>query len=434
MHARPIHARPWWVATVSGMASYIDAAAITGFSTSLVILRSSLGLDEWQVGAAAAALTLSIAVGALVGGRLGDRLGRRPVFTATMALVIVGVIVLILAPNFGMIVLGAILLGCATGADLPVSLSTIAEAATDHNRGRMLGLSNLLWIVGIVANTVLASIVGDWGRLGAQLLFAHIGIVALLVLMGRLTIPESASWQAARAERTAGVATIRADRARVNDLLRTPYIVPFLALVVFYALTNLVANTNGQFGTYIVVTYGGATVGQAALIALPLVPVAVLSYLWFMKIADGQRRFLYFQIGALLMITAVLVVILAGMSLITYAISTLLAAVGGAFAFEGIMKVWTQESFPTLLRSTAQGAIISVARFAAAGLAVVTPAVLAGAGVTVTYVLLLVFSVGGLGTAWVVFRKHRGSAAIDTEASADTDAAAPAPVTGTVAP
>ncbi|MAY50715.1 MAG: MFS transporter [Microbacterium sp.] len=421
MSSRPLHTRPWWVAIVSGMASYIDAAAITGFSTSMVVLQKDLSLEQWQVGVAAGALTLSIAFGALVGGRLGDRFGRRPVFTATMLLIIAAVIALLVAPSFSAVLVGAVLLGIGTGADLPVSLSTIAEAATDRNRGRLLGFSNLLWIIGIVVNTVLASIVGDWGRAGAQILFAHIGIVAALVLIGRLTIPESTSWKEARAERSAGVATIRADRARVRDLLRPPYIVPFLALLAFYGFTNLVANTSGQFGTYIVVTYGGATVGQAALIALPMVPIAVLSYLWFMKIADGPRRFLYFQIGAILMISSKLIVVVAGLNLVTYATSALLAAVGGAFAFEGIMKVWTQESFPTLLRSTAQGAIIAVGRFAAAGLAVITPLILES-GVTVMYTLLTVFNVIGLACAWFVFRRRSSTQVFDEEAGRDPEA------------
>lgn len=418
MAANPLHSRPWWVASVSGMASYIDSAAITGFSTSIVILRAELGLEEWQVGAAAAALTLSIAIGALVGGRLGDRFGRRPVFTATMILIIGAAAALMLAPSFGVVIAGAVLLGFATGADLPVSLATIAEAATDDNRGRLLGFSNLLWIFGIVANTLLASLVGDWGRPGAQVLFGHIGVVALVVLLGRLTIPESTSWTAARNERRAGITTVRADRARFTDLLRRPYLSPFLALMAFYALTGLVANTSGQFGTYILVTYGGATVGQAALVALPMVPVAVLGYLWFMKIADGPRRFLYFQIGAALMIVSKLVVVFAGLNIVTYAVGALLAALGGAFAFEGIMKVWTQESFPTLLRSTAQGTIISLGRFSAAALAAITPLLLQS-GVTTFFLLLTTFNVVGLGVAWVVFRRRQGSPVFETEGAAE---------------
>jgi inositol transporter-like SP family MFS transporter len=45
-------------------------------------------------------------------------------------------------------------------------------------------------------------------------------------------------------------------------------------------------------------------------------------------------------------------------------------------AFERIMKVWTQESFPTMLRSTAEGSVIAVARISSALVASVTPALL----------------------------------------------------------
>ena len=289
---------PWWVGVVSGMASYIDAAAITGFSAALVIFDADLGLDAAQVGIAAGALTLSIAVGALVGGRLGDRFGRRPVFTVTMVIILVAVALLILAPGYTVILVGAVLLGLGTGADLPVSLSTISEAADDSNRGRLLGFSNLLWALGVIVNVILVGVVGDLGRLGAQIIFLHIGIVSLLILIGRLTIPESESWRSAQRERSLGIHTVRAERAGVRSLFRSPYAVPFAGLLVFYSLTNMVANTNGQYGNFILVNYGGATLSESSLIVLPAVPIILLGFLWFMKIADTPRRFVYFTIGA----------------------------------------------------------------------------------------------------------------------------------------
>lgn len=61
-----------------------------------------------------------------------------------------------------------------------------------------------------------------------------------------------------------------------------------------------------------------------------------------------------------------LVIALFGVNATTYIVSIVFTVVGTAFAFEGIMKVWAQKSFPTLLRATAQGIIIAVARFFAA--------------------------------------------------------------------
>ncbi|WP_246852765.1 MFS transporter [Naasia sp. SYSU D00948] len=405
------------------MASYIDAAAIVSLGTALVIYQDALGLAPGEVGAASAALTFGIAVGALVGGKLGDRFGRRPIFTVTMVLITLAACTLVFADSFALIFAAALVLGLATGADLPVSLSTISEAADDTNRGKLVGFSNLLWMVGMIVSLVAGGVLAGMGRFGGQALFVHIGVVAMLVMVARLTIPESAEWLAARDERRAGVTTIRADRTRVVELLRGPYRAPFLGLLVFYALTNLAANTGGQFGAYLLVNVGGVDLQAATLIGLPLIPLGIVGYLWFMKIADSPKRFTYFTVGAVCWVLAQLVPAVFGITLATSLISGVIGIVGTSFAFEGIMKVWTQEQFPTLLRTTAQGAIIAVARFLAAILASVTPLLVAFSP-TLFYVFLATVIAVGCATAWMVFRRRDRHSEFDTEVLADPQAAA----------
>jgi len=408
---------PWRVGVIAGMASYIDAAAIVGFSTAMVIYQDALGLTPEQVGLASGALTLGIAVGAVTGGRLGDRFGRRPVFTATMIAIIIGAVALVLADSFQLVVVGAILLGVATGADLPVSLSTISEAADDSNRGKILSFSNLLWLVGSVASAVIGVGVGGLGRLGGQVLFTHIAVVAAVVMIARLGLPESESWKAARKERRAGASTVRATRSGVRELLRQPYLTPFLGLVVFYGFTNLAANTGGQFGTYLLVNFAGADIATATLIGLPVLPLAVIGIIWFMKIADSPKRFTYFTVGAVLWVVGLMIPVVFGYSLLTSLIAGIVIVGGSVFAFEAIMKIWTQEQFPTLLRTTAQGAIIAVARLLAAILAAVTPSIAGAGGPSLLYGLLALFAAIGVITAYAVFKTRDRHSEFDTEAA-----------------
>lgn len=423
---RPPRSRAWWIATVCGMASYIDASALIGFGTAIVILQAVLGLTPLEVGLSSGVLTFGVAIGALVGGRLGDRFGRRPVFLATMALILAASVGLILAPGFPVIVVSALVLGLGVGADLPVSLSTISEAAAESNRGRLIAFSNLLWILGVVMTILVGAVVGGLGQLGATLIFAHVGVVTLMVLIARLTIPESEAWKAAAAERRAGTHTVRAERAKVRDLLKVPYAVPFLALVVFYALTNLTSNTAGQYNVYLLVNYANVPVELATLLSLPGLPVTILLFLWFMKVADKPYRFRYFTVGAICMVLAPLVYAVFGIGIVTFYVNALLSSVGAAFAFEGIMKIWTQTSFPTLLRTTAQGTIIAVARFAAAGLAGVTPLLLA-LGPSAFYGILAALSFVGLLWAWIVFRTRDRHSEFDVEADIEPNDATDTP-------
>jgi len=407
---------PWRVGVIAGMASYIDAAAIVGFSTAMVIYQDALGLTPEQIGLASGALTLGIAIGAVTGGRLGDRFGRRPIFTATMFAIIVGAVILIFADSFQLVILGAVILGLATGADLPVSLSTISEAADDSNRGKILSLSNLLWLLGSIVSAAIGVVVGEMGRIGGQVLFSHIAGVAIIVMIARLGVPESESWKIARDERRAGITTVRAARSGVRELLRQPYLTPFLGLVVFYAFTNLAANTGGQFGTYLLVNFTDVSIATAALVGLPVLPLAVIGIIWFMRIADSPRRFTYFTAGAVLWIVGLLIPVVFGYSFLTSFISGIVVLGGSVFAFEAIMKIWTQEQFPTLLRTTAQGAIIAVARLLAAILAAFTPSI-AALGPSLLYGVLAFFATIGLVTAWIVFRTRDRHSEFDTEAA-----------------
>jgi len=410
----------WWVGIVAGMASYIDSAAIVANGIALVIYQAAIGITPNQIGILSAALTVCVAIGAFVGGRAGDRFGRRSVFIITMVLIIVGSALNTFSNSFSPLLAGVVLVGLGIGADLPVSLASIAEAASDRNRGKILILSNILWMVGIVASVVIASIAGGMGRFGGQLLFGQVGVVAFIVMLGRLTIPESRSWLAARAEEGAGIRTTRSQHTSLRELVFGPYRKPFLALLVFYTLTSFAANTSGNFNTFIAVNLAGSSVEQFNRIALVVLPFGALLSILFMRVVDTPHRMTFYVGGGVVMVASALVFTAFGFSLGTLVANLTLAAIGGTFAFEGIMKVWAQESFPTMLRSSAQGSIIAIARGSSAVLAIGTPALLVSHGRAFYAVLGLVTAIG-LAVAWSVFSRRVGTE-FDREAAIESEA------------
>lgn len=416
--------RPRWTAFVCGMASYIDAGIIVTWSVVLVIYQQVTGLTPAEFGILSGLLTFGIAVGALVGGRLGDRFGRRPVFAVTMAIVAIAVVGMMFSTSFPAYVICTAAVGLAAGADLPVSLATVAEAASDKSRGKLLGFSQVLWLVGAVVPGIAASVVGNMGQLGAQILLVHLAIVSVLVLVARMTIPESRVWLAARrASQDHAVVDVPA-RVGIATLLRGQYLVPFVALLVFYGLGNAVFNVLGQFGSYLLVNVADMDVAGASLLGLATLPIVLVAALLFMKAADGKNRFRYFTLGAIAFTAAQLIPILFGFSTVTYLASTVVTSFAAAFAGEAIMKVWTQRSFPSLVRTTAQGVIIAVGRFTAAGLAVVAPLLIA-VDVRLLYAVTLVLAGVSGAVAWLAFRRRDShdefaveAARLETEAGA----------------
>src|SRR6478609_4858969 len=205
---------PWYIAVVAGMASYLDAATIVSSGNALVMYQEPLAISGDQIGVLSFSLTLGIAIGAVTGGRLGDRFGRKPVFSVTMIGIVIAMACNTFATGFPMLLVGAILGGLSTGADLPVSIATISEAGNDSNRGKLVSFSQVLWTMGIVVPLALTAIIGGMGHTGGQIIFASVGVVALIVLVARIALPESPVWLAARDERRRGMHTERAEHVR----------------------------------------------------------------------------------------------------------------------------------------------------------------------------------------------------------------------------
>ena len=154
-------------------------------------------------------------------------------------------------------------------------------------------------------------------------------------------------------------------------------------------------------------------------------PLGALLSIVSMRVVDTPLRMKSFAFGAVAMVAAVLVPAVAGFSMTTLVINLTLAVIGGTFAFEGMLKVWAQESFPTMLRSSAQGSIIAIARIASAALAVGTPALLLSHS-REFYFTLAGLSVVGLLVAWVHFSR-KASTEFDREALIEPSSLPPQP-------
>lgn len=407
LSARPAP-NPWWVGFVCGMATFVDAAATTGIGVALVLFQSFVpgtpGLTPDQVGLLTGVLTAGVAIGSLVGGRLADRFGRRRIFLVTMSLIVLGSLTPFFGVSFGLLLPGIALIGLGVGADLPAALASISEAATDRNRGKILVFSNLLGGFGILLAVLIGINFGQLGEVGGRIMFGAFGGVGLVVLALRLTIPESADWIAARDERRNGVQTVRAERGRLRDFGRPQYRRPFVTLLVYYTLASIAISVAGSFGTFVAVNVAGIPVNEYQGWTLLAMPAAILGAVWFMAVADTRFRMSYYVIGAIAVVVANLVPVVFGFTLPALIVSVVVTTFAGAFCFETIMKVWTQESFPTMLRSTAQGTVYAVARFATAAFNVVTPALLL-LNPSAVYVAVSVVAAAGFLIGWIGFRR-----------------------------
>jgi inositol transporter-like SP family MFS transporter len=314
-------------------------------------------------------------------------------------------------------------LGLGVGGDLPVSLATIAEAAKDSNRGKMLVFTQVMWIAASLTTVLLTTATGGLGRLSGQILYGMIVVVAVIGLALRLTVPESPLWLQARDDRRRGIHTARADEGRVRDLLRAPYRRPFIVLSLFYALL-LSASTILGFTTYVGVNVAGLEISEIIPYSILLFPLAFVALFLFMKYVDTRFRMPLLLVGGAMFVAGLLIPVFFGFTLVTILAALLISSIGQTSAGEPLTRVWSNEAFPTILRSTAQGFVFTFGRLVGAGVTAVIPALIAF-NPPVAYVGSAVVAALGVLIGWIGFRKGRIANEFDHERHLAAETASP---------
>ena len=170
----------WKKTIIAAMTSYIDAGSIVAGAAGLSLWQAYLGMDGVQMGllAALSSNAASAAVGALIGGRLCDLYGRKFVYTYDLLVYMIGMLLIVFATNFPMLLGGYIIVGLGVGADVVASWTLIAEQAPAKDRAKHCGTAQFAWALGPAVVLAVSAYVNTWGLIGNRLVFAHLILVA----------------------------------------------------------------------------------------------------------------------------------------------------------------------------------------------------------------------------------------------------------------
>lgn len=373
------------LALAAGLGSMLGSGAIVGLSATIGVWANGFGLTEGQVGVVSASLTFAIAAGSLLAGQLTKIFGLYRAFNWLNLLYAIGALSIILAPNFSILLVGAIIMGMASGADLPISLTVVSTDSPDEKTGASLVSSTqIFWQIGVfisyVGSFVLSSVSG---LLGARLLYGVLFIFAAITWIWRSTSPTFAKFHLEALDNVS-TSNIEKDSVSIRNVFQgvngKRYLGVFVAILVFYVAWNLLANTWGQFQTY-ALTNAGASQAQATGLGIILNVISLITTMIFSSLAAGKYRNIAFFIGILVQFGAMIGMATLGgdSSFIALAITIAFYNFGNPLAGEAIYKVWTQESFPVEMRASLQGFINGFSRLAAGLFAFVTPYLVAPA-------------------------------------------------------
>jgi MFS transporter, putative metabolite transport protein len=200
----PLSRTQWLVWILAATGKFLEGVIVFIGGLLLPLLEQQFAIGPLQRAAVVAASLFGILVGSLAFGGLADRWGRRPVFSAEMVLLLLGLLLAGLSPDAGWLIAGLLIVGLALGADYPTAHLVIAESIPAPLRGRLVLGAFGFQALGVVSGTALAALLLGLAPASAlpawRLFYLLLILPVALLAAARLPLPESSHWLLSRGD------------------------------------------------------------------------------------------------------------------------------------------------------------------------------------------------------------------------------------------
>lgn len=353
---------------------FLDGYVLVIIGIALEQLTPKLQLDANWIGLVGAATLVGLFIGTSLFGYIADRLGRRLMFIIDIvAIGVISAATMFVSSPLELVIL-RFLIGIVIGADYPIATSMIAEFSSTRQRAFTMGFIAAMWYIGATAadlvGYLLYDVVDGWRwMLGSAL------IPCLVILLGRVDLPESPRWLIRKGRHVECQALMiklfgqpvtfdheEVQETRYSQLFTRRHLTSILFVAVIWTCQVIPMFAIYTFGPQIITQLGLDQGKQAVLgnviISLFFMIGCIPAMFWLNSI--GRRPLL---IGSF----AIMTLALAVLGLVPQPGILLIVAAFALYAFfsggPGILQwLYPNELFPTAIRASAVGAAMSLSR------------------------------------------------------------------------
>ncbi|CAO0791599.1 unnamed protein product [Mucor circinelloides] len=172
---------------VGGFLAGYDTGVISG---ALTLLQQDFNMSNTEKELVVGGTTFGAIFGGFFSGLLTDRFGRKILVIVSSIIFIAGALILALAPSYGVLLFGRVVVGLAVGIASMIVPVYVSELSPKHLRGRLNTLNTLVLTFGQVfayaMNIALAKVPNGW-----RYMFGIAGIPALFQFCVMPFLPES---------------------------------------------------------------------------------------------------------------------------------------------------------------------------------------------------------------------------------------------------
>lgn len=169
-----------------------DAGVMSG---AVLFIRKDLGINDVQVEMLVGSLNIVSLLGAALAGKTSDAIGRRWTMALAALIFLLGSVVMAVAPNFALLMVGRLLGGVGVGYALLIAPVYTAEVAPATSRGSLTCFPEIFINVGIFLGYISNYALKNLPTHLSWRIMLGLGVVPPIFLgIGVLAMPESPRW------------------------------------------------------------------------------------------------------------------------------------------------------------------------------------------------------------------------------------------------
>ncbi len=387
-----VNRRHYGITLLSVAGTFLDGYDISIIGVALTLITAIPAFKYASTplgkGLMAASTTIGMLIGALSIGYVTDLRGRKFMYLWDMVIFIVFTAAITVSFNFWSLFIFRLILGLAIGADYAISATIISEFAPKKSRGKFLASDGLAWWVGAAFAYTIGYLLLPFGINSWRYMFAIGLIPAIIVLILRMEVPESARWLAEHGNIEKAKESEKAVTGKSDDFLRVSK-----QKVSFFTLFNKkYLNNTIYFGLawffYDVAFYGIGLFTPTILILLGLThtlsilgsavfsSIAILGSIMCILTVDrwGRKPVTILGFAGMFVSLLVLAIIAMYVPKNAFAVGETGVAIAAMYILFELTQSWGmgstdfvygQELFPTSIRATGQGWGTTISRIGA---------------------------------------------------------------------
>ncbi|AVA41437.1 MFS transporter [Proteus mirabilis] len=387
---------------------FLDGYVLVIIGMALEQLTPILQLDTRWIGLLGAATLAGLFIGTSLFGYICDKVGRRKMFLVDIvAIAVISIATMFVSTPIGLLVM-RFLIGIVIGADYPIATSMITEFSNKKQRAFAVGFIAAMWYIGATCANLVGYLLYDVQD-GWRWMLGSAFIPCVIILIGRFDLPESPLWLIRQGRiKECNEMMIKlfgepvvfeaedAKTTRFIELFNKRHFSFVLFVAVIWTCQVIPMFAIYTFGPQIVGLLGWDTGRSAALgnvvISLFFMLGCIPAMFWLNQ--TGRRPLL---IGSFAMMTLALFTL--GIFPNLPILFVILAFATYAFFSGGpgiLQWLYPNELFPTDIRASAVGVIMSISRIGTVISTCALPAFIATYGINTTMLVGAAISLFGM--------------------------------------